>query len=75
MRVKNLAIILPFLALVPLASCKKLFGSKKKAKSEVTGWNYNDKNMGGYQIAKAKEQGNGPGSGICARWYLHHGSD
>jgi hypothetical protein len=24
----------------------------------VTGWNYNDKNMGGYQIAKAKEQGN-----------------
>ncbi|MEI2740278.1 MAG: SUMF1/EgtB/PvdO family nonheme iron enzyme [Chitinophagaceae bacterium] len=30
-------------------------------KSDVTGWNYNDKNMGGYQVSKSKEQGLGPG--------------
>ena len=41
---------------------KGLFGKRKKQdKSEVTGWNYNDKNMGGYQVAKSKEQGIGPG--------------
>ncbi|MEI9809781.1 MAG: SUMF1/EgtB/PvdO family nonheme iron enzyme [Bacteroidota bacterium] len=46
-----------------LASCKGkgLFGKKKNDKSDVTGWNYNDKNMGGYQVAKAKDQGSGPG--------------
>src|SRR5690348_1108647 len=60
MRVKNLVILLSCVAL--LASCKNggLF-KKKSAQSEVTGWNYNDKKMGGYQIAKSKEQGLGPG--------------
>ncbi len=45
-----------------IASCKngKLFG-KKKASSDVTGWNYNDKNQGGYQVAQEKEQRTGPG--------------
>ncbi|TCJ13410.1 gliding motility lipoprotein GldJ [Flaviaesturariibacter flavus] len=52
---KNLAILLTSAAM--LASC----GKGKKAKSDVTGWNYNDKNMGGYQVAKSKEQGTGPG--------------
>ncbi|RYZ20984.1 MAG: gliding motility lipoprotein GldJ [Chitinophagaceae bacterium] len=55
MQLKNLAILLTSAAL--LASC----GKGKKAKSDVTGWNYNDKNMGGYQVAKSKEQGTGPG--------------
>ncbi len=60
MKVKNLTILLSCVVL--LASCKGkgLFG-KKKDKSDVTGWNYNDKNMGGYQVAKSKEQGLGPG--------------
>ena len=45
-----------------LASCKNggLF-SKKKASSDVTGWNYNDKNQGGYQVSREKEQRTGPG--------------
>jgi formylglycine-generating enzyme len=60
MKVKNLAIFLSCALL--LASCKNGGLFKKKAeKSEVTGWNYNDKNMGGYQIAKSREQGQGPG--------------
>lgn len=60
MKVKNLAILLSCVVL--LASCKgKGLFSKKKDKSSVTGWNYNDKNMGGYQVAKSKEQGTGPG--------------
>lgn len=48
--------------MVLLASCKNggLF-KKKQAKSDVTGWNYNDKNEGGYRVAKAAEQGLGPG--------------
>ena len=57
MKVKNLTILLSFL--VFFAACKS--GGGKKAKSDVTGWNYNDKNMGGYQVAKSKEQGLGPG--------------
>ncbi len=61
MTVKNLVILLSCAVL--LASCKGkgLFGGKKKEKSEATGWNYDDKKMGGFQVAKAKEQGLGPG--------------
>jgi gliding motility-associated lipoprotein GldJ len=55
MQVRNFVILLSCAAL--LASCK----GKKHEKSEVTGWNYNDKKMGGYQVAKTKEQGSGPG--------------
>ena len=49
---KNLTILVSCAVMV--ASCKngKLFGGKKKEKSDVTGWNYNDKNMGGYQVSK-----------------------
>lgn len=58
--VKNTLILLSCVVL--LASCKNggLFG-KKSAKSDVTGWNYNDKKMGGFQVAKAKDQATGPG--------------
>jgi gliding motility-associated lipoprotein GldJ len=61
MKLKNLTILLS--AIIVLASCKGkgLFGKKKYDKSEVTGWNYNDKNMGGYQVAKSKDQATGPG--------------
>ncbi len=53
---RNLAILLSCAVL--LASCSK---KSKGGKSSVTGWNYNDKNMGGYQVSKSKEQGTGPG--------------
>jgi sulfatase modifying factor 1 len=55
MKVKNLTILLSCAVL--LASC----GKNKSGKSSVTGWNYNDKKMGGYQVAKAKDQKTGPG--------------
>ena len=55
MKLKNLIILLSCVVLI--ASC----GKKKHDKSDVTGWNYNDKNMGGYQVSKEKEQATGPG--------------
>src|SRR6476469_3802085 len=57
---KNLTILVSCALMV--ASCKnsKLF-KKKSPKSDVTGWNYNDKNQGGYQVSKEKEQRTGPG--------------
>jgi gliding motility-associated lipoprotein GldJ len=61
MSVKNLSILLSCVVLMASCKGKSLFGGKKHDKSDVTGWNYNDKNMGGYQVAKSKEQGNGPG--------------
>ncbi len=61
MQVKNFLILLSAASL--LASCKNglPFGKKKYQKSEATGWNYNDKNMGGYQVAQSKDQATGPG--------------
>jgi gliding motility-associated lipoprotein GldJ len=61
MQAKQFLILLSSAAL--LSSCGKVSGifKKKPAQSEATGWNYNDKNMGGYQVAKSKEQGTGPG--------------
>jgi len=53
-RLKNFIILSAVLALA--ASCKH-----KVQKSEMTGWNYNDKNMGGYNVAKAKDIKTGPG--------------
>jgi gliding motility-associated lipoprotein GldJ len=55
MNLKNLFIVLSCAAAV--TACK----SNKKEKSDVTGWNYNDKNMGGYQVSREKEQRTGPG--------------
>lgn len=53
--------------LIVLASCTVMVASscnifkKKKENSDVTGWNYNDKNQGGYQVSREKEQRTGPG--------------
>jgi sulfatase modifying factor 1 len=55
MNLKNLAILASCVSLVAV-SCKK-----KPDQSSVTGWNYNDKNMGGFQVSKEKEQHTGPG--------------
>lgn len=60
MQVKNFLILLSSVVLV--TSCKNGGLLKKKAeKSEATGWNYNDKNMGGYQVSKSRDQATGPG--------------
>ena len=60
---KNLLILLS--VSIVIVSCKGRsflgLGKKKLAKSESTGWTYNDKTMGGFQVAKAKDQGSGPG--------------
>src|SRR5437764_642078 len=54
MNFKNLITLASFAAV--MGSCKT-----KTQSSAVTGWNYNDKNMGGYQVSKEKEQRTGPG--------------
>jgi len=60
LNLKNLTFLLA--GAVLFSSCKNgLFGKKKMEKSTVTGWNYNDKNMGGYNVSKEKEQKTGPG--------------
>jgi len=62
MRVKNLAIILAAAIVVVFTSCgSKGSSGSSKTQSDVTGWKYNDKKMGGFQIAKAKDQETGPG--------------
>lgn len=38
-----------------------LFSKNKFEKSTTTGWNYNDKSMGGFQKSKIQEQETGPG--------------
>jgi gliding motility-associated lipoprotein GldJ len=60
LKVKNLALFVA--ATVAFTSCKNggIFG-KKQDKSSNTGWNYNDKKMGGYSVSKEKEQKTGPG--------------
>ena len=76
MKLKNLIILLSCAVLI--ASCKgkgSIWQGKKHDKSDVTGWNYNDKNMGGYQVAKEKEQATGPGLVFVPGWYLHHGTN
>lgn len=59
-RLKSLSWLLAVTVL--FSACKGgLLGKKKFDKSDATGWNYNDKNQGGFQVAKSKEQGMGPG--------------
>ena len=57
---KNLMILA--LVALSLGACKNggLF-KKKKTKSDVTGWNYDDKNMGNFHVAKIKYPKAGPG--------------
>src|SRR5207249_6509244 len=53
-------LLLLTIAALSLSSCKGLFG-KKTSKSDVTGWNYDDKNMGNYHVSKVKYPKAGPG--------------
>ncbi|CAN5330460.1 gliding motility lipoprotein GldJ [soil metagenome] len=50
-----------FFLSVVLLSVVAISCSKKKDKSSVTGWNYNDKNYGNFHVLKAKQQKAGPG--------------
>jgi sulfatase modifying factor 1 len=47
------------ITVLAFASCKSSSGSHEK--SAVTGWKYNDKNQGGYFVAKPKDVKTGPG--------------
>ena len=49
------------LCLITVASFTIISCQKPKAKSSVTGWNYDDKNYGNFHVLKAKEQKTGPG--------------
>ena len=51
-----------FLIALLFSACKegKMFG-KKHDKSSATGWNYNDKNQGGFNVAQMKDVKAGPG--------------
>ncbi len=50
------------IAAISLSACKQggIFG-KKQSKSSVTGWNYDDKKMGNFHVAKVKYPKAGPG--------------
>ncbi len=54
-----------FLATAGVLAASLLFscgqGSKKRMKSSVTGWNYDDKNMGNFHVTKVKYPKAGPG--------------
>jgi formylglycine-generating enzyme len=60
MKLTSLTLI--FLSAIAFSSCKegKIFG-KKMDKSGATGWNYNDKNQGGFSMTKPKDIKAGPG--------------
>src|SRR4249920_2601087 len=51
-----------FLTALSFTACKNGGVFKKKPEhSDATGWNYNDKNQGGYYVFKAKDFKTGPG--------------
>ena len=52
--VKNVLLVAACASLV--TSCKNFNPFRKKPEqSAVTGWNYNDKNMGGYQVERLEQ--------------------
>lgn len=61
-RLTSLSLILGTGVLMSMSACKNggLFG-KKKESSSATGWAYNDPKMGGFSVAKSKDQFTGPG--------------
>ena len=56
------SLIILAVAAISLNACKnRNIFSKKKGKSSVTGWNYDDKNLGNFHVAKVKYPKAGPG--------------
>jgi formylglycine-generating enzyme len=61
-RLTSVSMLLGAGILLSMTACKDggAFG-KKKEKSSATGWNYNDPKMGGFSVAKNKDEQTGPG--------------
>ncbi len=59
-RLYTIAAILLFFSFAACKNGKGLFG-KKTDQSPTTGWNYNDKNQGGYQVSKVTSMKTAPG--------------
>ncbi|WP_109694769.1 SUMF1/EgtB/PvdO family nonheme iron enzyme [Chitinophaga deserti] len=63
-RLTSLSLIVGAGVIMSMSACSKngggLFG-KKKESSSATGWAYNDPKMGGFSVAKSKDQFTGPG--------------
>ena len=61
-RLTSVSMLLGASIIMSMSACKNggAFG-KKKEKSTATGWNYNDPKMGGFSVAKSKDQQTGPG--------------
>ncbi len=53
--------LLAAVAALSLGACKNGGMGGKKGKSSATGWNYDDKNMGNFHVAKVKYPKAGPG--------------
>ena len=56
----TIAAIMLFFSFAACKNGKGLFG-KKTDQSPTTGWNYNDKNQGGYQVSKVTSMKTAPG--------------
>jgi formylglycine-generating enzyme len=54
-------LILAAAAALSLSACSKNGGGSSKGKSSMTGWNYGDKKMGNFNVAKVKYPKAGPG--------------
>lgn len=57
-RLTSVSFILGATLMLSMTACNT---GKKKEKSTATGWNYNDPKMGGFSVAKNKDQQTGPG--------------
>jgi len=58
---RNLLVLMSVALLFSACKGGLPFAKKKFETSSVTGWNYNDKNQGGFQKSPVKEQQTGPG--------------
>jgi gliding motility-associated lipoprotein GldJ len=58
-KITGKTILFAVVAALSLSSCGSM--GKKKSKSSVTGWNYDDKNMGNFHVSKVKYPKAGPG--------------
>ncbi|QHS62079.1 SUMF1/EgtB/PvdO family nonheme iron enzyme [Chitinophaga agri] len=57
-RLTSVSMLLGASIILAMSACST---GKKKEKSTATGWNYNDPKMGGFSVAKNKDQQTGPG--------------
>src|SRR6195952_1815311 len=60
-RLTSVSMLIGASVILSMTACNKSGSGGKKAKSSATGWNYNDPKMGGFSVAKSKDQQTGPG--------------